>query len=372
MMNIEHVNVATGELLTVSFISLSWIDEYLVWNPNDYSGIVKLSLPFDMLWVPPLAQQYGESRENTGQVINAGFAPVVVYPNGTVHLGTTGYYKTKCDIDTSLYPFDSHQCSFWFTSARYDKDEMVLYAPLSGIAFDLFQENNAWIIQNTNSETLVYASGPSGHIVNGLRFGFALTRRPAFELINTYAPILLLTTLNAVTSFVPPDSGERLSFAITLYLAFIFLTTSLIDEMPRNAIQITTTSYVMLSLNALNTAGVMWSVFIVRLSKWPSTVRKIPNVLKAIVRWVRHKSHALRKTKVDGIIIKDSRDEDNVDHDVSNIADRNENVHWDESGHPPEEITWLHVAGVLDIIYFILTSILVTTVMLVMICTWKF
>lgn len=367
------MNVATGELLTVSFLTLSWIDEFLVWNPDNYSGIVKLSLPFDMVWVPPLAQQYGESRESTGQIINPGFAPVVVYPNGTVHLGTAGYYKTKCDIDTSLYPFDSHQCSFWFSSARYDNTELVLVSPTSGITFELFKENNAWVIQNTHSEKIVYASISSGVVVNGLRFGFALTRRPAFELVNTYAPILLLTTLNVATSFVPPDSGERLSFAITLYLSFIFLTTSLIDEMPRDAIKITTTSYIMLSLNALNTTGVLWSVFIVRLSKWSPATRQVPNVLKTLVRRFEHKCRtALRNTKVGGIIIQDPREENNVDNDESSKVANNENVHWDESGHPPEDITWLHVAAVLDNIYFIFASVSVTTVMSVMVCIWKF
>ncbi|XP_060596202.1 acetylcholine receptor subunit alpha-like, partial [Ruditapes philippinarum] len=92
IMTIESLDLTTSELLTIMYIQISWIDEFLMWNPFEYGGITKLPVPYEKLWIPPLSQSNGALKENSGQIINPGFAPVFVLPNGYVLLVTTGYY----------------------------------------------------------------------------------------------------------------------------------------------------------------------------------------------------------------------------------------------------------------------------------------
>lgn len=372
-MSIESLDVATGDLLTTSYLAVSWTDEFLKWDPDKYDSITKLSLPYDMVWIPPLSQQNGALQETSGQLIREGYANVIVNPSGTVHLLTTGHFSTKCDIDTRLYPFDSHHCFFIYISARHDSEEMTLTSSLSGLSLGFFQTNYAWMILTTKSKNVHFVEENVGYDINGLEFSLTVTRRHEFELINTYVPIFLLTTLNVATSLVPADSGERLSFVITLYLSFIFITTSLVDEMPRNAIRITTTSYIMVSLNVLNTTGVLWSVFIVRLSKWSTTRHKIPQSLIALVRWLKYKEKTFRQTSVHTTMTV-SELKENIDNVDTKEVDIGADLKWDEaeSRHGDTCVTWLQVADVFDKAYFVVTCVFVIIVMSVLISFWVF
>jgi hypothetical protein len=97
-------------------------------------------------------------KEKSGQIINPGFAPVFVLPNGMVFLVTTEYYVTKCEIDTSLYPFNLHKCTFYFFSAFNDVTEMELNSHKSDFALELLQQNDAWLHTKTYFEIDTYSA----------------------------------------------------------------------------------------------------------------------------------------------------------------------------------------------------------------------
>ncbi|XP_050409464.2 acetylcholine receptor subunit alpha-like [Patella vulgata] len=53
-----------------------------------------------------------------------------------------------------------------------------------------------------------------------------LTRRPTFILLNVYLPIIILSFLNAAVFAVPVDSGEKLSYVLTVLLSLaVFMST---------------------------------------------------------------------------------------------------------------------------------------------------
>ncbi|XP_045205964.2 acetylcholine receptor subunit beta-like [Mercenaria mercenaria] len=367
-MTVESLDVTTGELLTISYIQISWIDEFLVWNPTEYGGITKLSISYDKLWIPSLSLSNGALKENTGQVINPGFAPVKVLPTGFVLLVTSGYYLTKCDIDTRFYPFDEHVCSFIFFSALHDTTEMEINSHLSDFALGMFQENYIWYHTQTEYKKFTSSTEGTGFSLSSVQFIITLKRRPTFELINSYIPILLLTVLNITTNFVPANSGERLSFAITLYLSFIFITTAHVDEMPHVSVNIAFSSYVMLSLNALNTANVLWSVLMVRMSRWHTCKVQISGTLKILVDWY-HKEKGRRKVKVH------PNESDSVIEDLDQRSERKEpqekgSASNAEIGDEIDSLTWLDVADVLDKVYSTIITVLVAGVILAMVCLW--
>ncbi|XP_060588114.1 5-hydroxytryptamine receptor 3A-like [Ruditapes philippinarum] len=364
-MTIESLDLTKGELLTIMYIQLSWIDEFLMWNPFEYGGITKLSVPYEKLWIPPLSQSNGAMKEKSGQIINPGFAPVFVLPNGMVLLVTTGYYVTKCDIDTSLYPFDSHTCTFYFFSALNDVTEMELNSHTSDFAFGLLQQNDAWRHTKTDFKKGTYSAENIVYTLGSLEFIITLKRRPIFEIINVFLPILLLTVLNLAANFVPVNSGERLSFSITLYLSFVFITSAMVDEMPHVANNIAFSSYIMLSLNVLNTASVLWSVFMVRMATWENKMTPVPISLQKVVRFCQN----IGSTTTTKVHPKINTTDD--DSDAISTAKGLENSDiYDEGIVEKESILWSDAVKLFDKIYFTATTILVTCVISVMVCLW--
>ncbi|XP_060588119.1 acetylcholine receptor subunit alpha-like [Ruditapes philippinarum] len=414
IMTIESLDLTTSELLTIMYIQISWIDEFLMWNPFDYGGITKLPVPYEKLWIPPLSQSNGAMKEKSGQIINPGFAPVFVLPNGYVLLVTTGYYVTNCEINTSLYPFDSHKCTFYFFSALNDATEMELNSLTSDFALGLLQQNDAWRHTKTDFKkdtfsaeniayniarlqfTITLKRRPIFEIINvflpillltvlnlaayfvpvnsgenvaytlgRLQFTITLKRRPIFEIINVFLPILLLTVLNLAANFVPVNSGERLSFSITLYLSFVFITSAMVNEMPHVAKNIAFSSYIMLSLNVLNTASVLWSVFMVRMATWANQTTPVPISLQKVVKLV-HKIGSTTSTKVHPKINTTDDDSDAISTDKGL---ENSDI-YDEGIVEKESILWSDAVKVFDKIYFTVTTVLVTCVISVMICLW--
>ena len=57
-----------------------------------------------------------------------------------------------------------------------------------------------------------------------VKFNILLERLPAYYLLNIILPTVVLAVLSAFTFYVPVDSGEKLSLAITILLSFsVFL-----------------------------------------------------------------------------------------------------------------------------------------------------
>jgi hypothetical protein len=77
-MTTASLDLTKGDLLTIIYIQLSWIDEFLMWNPFEYVGINKVTRTLRKLWIPPLSQPNGAMKEKSGQIINPGFVPVFV------------------------------------------------------------------------------------------------------------------------------------------------------------------------------------------------------------------------------------------------------------------------------------------------------
>ena len=130
---------------------------------------------------------------------------------------------------------------------------------------------------------------------SALSYMFTINRRPSFVMIHTLSPLFLLEIVNIVTCLVPVDSGERVSYSVTLFLAFVFLSDSMLEEIPRDSFRLSTLSVELLIVNIISTIGVLWSVYMVRLSKHKGINWKIPT----FINWIRNvwRSHTLHVKK---------------------------------------------------------------------------
>ena len=61
-----------------------------------------------------------------------------------------------------------------------------------------------------------------------------LERNPSRVVINVILPVFFLSFLNPIVFMLPRDSGERVSFSVTIFLAYAIFMTLIAEEMPKN------------------------------------------------------------------------------------------------------------------------------------------
>ncbi|KAL4227238.1 Neuronal acetylcholine receptor subunit alpha-7 [Mactra antiquata] len=343
---------------------MSWRDEFLVWNQSEHGGIRSIPITLDKIWEPGLVQKDGIYADSSGQVINTDFYRIFLYSDGEVRLNTAGYYGSNCDINTQNYPFDKHKCNFNFISFKHPLNEIVLRTA-NEINLDIYTEHGGWDISDTYAQGLVTEFDGS-HLSNVLNT-VTLRRKPLFVFVNRYMPLMFITILNSVTSLIPQNCGERISFAVTVYLAFIFMSVPLVDDLPQNSITISLSSFGVLIISLFNTANVIWSVAMIRISAWDPNKIKIPKILAKIVTSLKANKDDSSTSTDDVIDIRNDKSvgkENNQDEDdeIDNAESQEEET--------ADDVTWNDVIRVLDKLYFISTFLTMMFVMIIIIIFW--
>ncbi|KAL3854708.1 hypothetical protein ACJMK2_013966, partial [Sinanodonta woodiana] len=99
--------------------------------------------------------------------------------------------------------------------------------------------NGEWILDRTEiDEKVIQETKSDGTIVtfSQLEFVFVLERRPIFYVVNILLPIVLASFLSCVAFLLPLQSGEKVTYILTLILALAVLLTLIADSLPHTSI----------------------------------------------------------------------------------------------------------------------------------------
>jgi hypothetical protein len=92
-----------------------------------------------------------------------------------------------------------------------------------------------------------------------------MSRRPNYFVVNVLIPIVFLNALNLLVFLISADSGERLSYAITVLLAITVFLTSVSETLPKTSQPMSILSYYLLSNISISILICFFSILIVRL-----------------------------------------------------------------------------------------------------------
>lgn len=222
MFYLQAFDEVAGELDVSGYLKVMWKDETIYWDANK-TGIASLSFYDDKtIWTPDIivANSYGGVKhiyqDNTlKRVLSDG--NVVWFP--------TDIFETICIVDTSKFPFDSHTCYIAFQVWGFlPKQEILLNTLQNKVGLDYFFSSRTWVLKKTH----VFKLDDLELVVFAIHF----ERNSAFFIMNLILPIFVLSILNIFAFFLPPESGERVGFSVTVLLAIaVFLTISA-DKLP--------------------------------------------------------------------------------------------------------------------------------------------
>lgn len=96
-------------------------------------------------------------------------------------------------------------------------------------------------------------------------FQYTLKRRPMFVIVNVLLPIILMSMINLLVFVLPVESGERISFAITILLALAVFLTLVSENLPKTSEPISYLSYYLMSMMVHSILMTIATIFTLRL-----------------------------------------------------------------------------------------------------------
>ncbi|XP_050396072.2 neuronal acetylcholine receptor subunit beta-3 [Patella vulgata] len=214
-------------LRTSGFYVISWTDELLRWNPDDYGGILEITVQQKEIWFPDL---YAANSIRGYQKFGTDDLRLYVNHSGTVDWEPTFSLSTSCFVDVSLFPVDSQICSIIILPWMTTNQEITIKNP----KFDnsLFEAPNGdFAITHTNVTQAFYPV----YELTLSKFTLAMKRKSSLYLLNVVGPFVGISSLCIISFLIDSQSGERLSVSITVLLTLTVFLSVIDDLLPKTA-----------------------------------------------------------------------------------------------------------------------------------------
>ncbi|XP_077981968.1 neuronal acetylcholine receptor subunit alpha-9-like [Glandiceps talaboti] len=213
-----------------SWLSQTWKDDYLVWDPANFSGISEMQIPISTIWQPDTVIYSSVRHDSLRQMESEA----ILTNNGMVTAIQFYIIEATCAIDATLFPFDEQRCDFKFASWSYHGG-LLNYVPAPNSSVDKFIGNGEWELLEMPVECVSDMHFCCEKPFPGITYTLHLKRRSTFYVVNIVFPSFLAYILISVGFYMPSDSGERMSLCVISILSqFVFLTV-VSDFMPPTA-----------------------------------------------------------------------------------------------------------------------------------------
>ena len=350
----------SGILMSTGHLLVTWRDELHTWLPRDFGGVLKISVTDKQIWMPELRQL---AHTNDQFEISTAW----LYSNGTVYLLLGGACVAFCDLNNYHWPLDQQICVSTIAIMNADSREIELSPLTDQVDLSDFKDHGSWELVQPKANIILAGDKDLNIKLVAHQLSLTLKRRSDVIMLHSAVPIFLTSLLNTMVYFVPVRSGERISFAVTILLTFVFFTAAVEDELPKTALTTPFISIVMAIMNCMCTFNVLVSVVFSRLSS--ECIAPVPSKLRKFIKRVytmkinhmlgvgRVKPHNNRSDlakrpishppdKSEGPDIKEVDNEDNINNDKDAINANKTKVY-------DFEITWATVVDIFDLIIFI-------------------
>ncbi|KFQ27579.1 5-hydroxytryptamine receptor 3A, partial [Merops nubicus] len=268
-------------LTTYIWYRQHWIDEFLQWDPERFDNLTQISLPVESIWVPDIL---------INEFVDVGKSPHVPY----VYVGYHGEVQnlkpiqvmTACSLDIYNFPFDVQNCSLTFTSwLHHIRDiNLSLGRQPELVKFDrsVFMNQGEWELLYVLSHFQEFSVKSSDSYAE-MKFYVVIRRRPLFYTVSLLLPSIFLMIMDIVGFYLPPNSGERVSFKITLLLGYSVFLIIVSDTLPATAVGTPLIGIYFVVCMALLVISLTETILIVRLVHKQDLQPHVPKWVKRLL-----------------------------------------------------------------------------------------
>ena len=231
---IQEFNDLTGEISFLGIFQMQWREERFVWDPAQYGGQTEVLFPVVDVWTPELIM--GNVEDEKKQPGRNAYRVRFRYDGGA-HMESLDYLQSFCPVDVTEYPHDKQTCLFTIVAWGYTDSEVRLIAVENFVFSGLAMQNSAWVLTDHSfmSDTLYNLS-----IFN---ITMSFERRSNYADVNLFSPLIILSVMTPLAFLVPPESGERVSYSVTVFLSFTVYMGIVGEHLPKGSEPIAEVSY---------------------------------------------------------------------------------------------------------------------------------
>ncbi|XP_053566268.1 acetylcholine receptor subunit delta isoform X2 [Bombina bombina] len=281
--NLISLKEAEETLTTNVWVEQGWFDMRLSWNMSEFSNIDILRVRPDMVWQPQLILE----NNNDGKFEVAYYCNILISSNGYIYWLPPAIFQTSCLVNVNYFPFDWQNCSLKFSSLTYnakeinlqlridEDDETKKHYPVEWIIIDPegFTENGEWeIVHIPAKKNIDKTVSPESTKYQDITFYLIIERKPLFYIINILAPCVLIALMANFVFYLPADSGEKMTFSISVLLAQAVFLLLISQRLPETSLAIPLISKFLMFIMVLVTIVVVSCVIVLNLHfRTPST-----------------------------------------------------------------------------------------------------
>ena len=253
---LHHISDMDIQKMQLSFsanLYITWMDEYLTWDPKDYEGIAEISVNEYEVWKPKLESLDVNIPSFSYRQAYAGHTDSIDVPNqgDSLRVTNTGQVKHSfiirsssfCPVDLTNYPYDTQICNITFGCSNYDSREVQL------VADQLFQSHRrtdkiikphpTWDVSHEDITVKTAYLGNRQHMtVDTFDVKIRLERRGMIYNYIVSIPYYVSLMLGFLAFFNPIPSLKRLIFSMTSSLVLFCLLLGLLSQVGYNCMSV--------------------------------------------------------------------------------------------------------------------------------------
>jgi len=221
-----------NQILTTNiWLTLTWEDPQLTWNPLEYNNLRDIRVDPSMIWTPDLLL-YNSANENFDSKYPSN---IIIYNNGKVEQIPPGIFKSTCQVDIVMFPFDNQNCRLKFGTWTYNERLVNLTLP-DGASFgwagnSSYQENAEWVLISAFGTRNTIEYDGIGVFID-VTYEINIQRKTVYYFNNLIAPCIVIASMVIFGFQTPPDSGEKLTLCITILMSLTFFMNMVSAMMP--------------------------------------------------------------------------------------------------------------------------------------------
>lgn len=227
--DLVDIDEIAGTMKITGDLKISWMDERIAWDPDDYNGIRQVFIQKQKLWVPEM-YCISSLAQNTGLGLDNFM--VKFSSNGLAIWDVQSIFWSTCNIQITHYPVDAQSCLFKFFPNGYSSDEIRINIIDSEVIGDNYKENSAWELKNGEA----FAIEGRGPAADAFIVSLSYERRSIIHIITVIVPTSLMGFVHMLVFFLPDDSGERVGFSVTVLLSLAVYQSMLSEALPKASV----------------------------------------------------------------------------------------------------------------------------------------
>uniref|UniRef100_A0A0K0F5I1 Acetylcholine receptor subunit alpha-type acr-5 (inferred by orthology to a C. elegans protein) n=1 Tax=Strongyloides venezuelensis TaxID=75913 RepID=A0A0K0F5I1_STRVS len=287
---ILEVNERLQSITVNVWMVQDWYDEFLNWNPDDYSGIQQLILPYDQVWIPDTYLYNSESLEQkkTESLMNV---IITANPNSTsgahVRLMFPAIYKFSCSMSVKFFPYDQQNVSMIFSSWTHDSSVIDYHYTTEDVNLKNMAPNDEWEVLSFKFTRIPVKYKCCENPWVMLYAHLYIKRKPLYYIINLVLPTSIITVV-AVTGFFTPSSSdsernEKLYLGINTLLTMSIMLLMVCNKMPSTSNYVPLMGWYYMCIIFIIVFGTFMATLVLFLHRKKINVSPLPKMVRKIL-----------------------------------------------------------------------------------------